>query len=186
MSVHSYPTHVQRSDLIRGGLGLLLTLGPLLALPMHWAVALLFGAAAILFAIFTARIVQRALTRYEFGDQGIIAHGPLGVAIAWDDLTSLKLQFFSTRRDRRNGWMLLVLKDGRRTLKLESTLNGFDEIVDRAAETAKAKKLQLTDATTNNLLAMGAPVAEDPPAEPLFSGGDRSSENDESGGERQA
>ncbi len=169
MSLHTYPMQVQRSDMIRGGVGLLLTVGPLIALPMHWSVTLLFGIAAALFALFTARIVQRALTRYEFGERGIVAHGPLGVAIAWDDLTALKLQFFSTRRDRRNGWMLLVLKDGRRTLKLESTLTGFDEIVDHAAATAKAKGLALTDATTNNLLAMGAPVADDPPEDPAFS-----------------
>ncbi len=186
MSVHAYPTQAQRSDLIRGGVGLFLTVVPLIALPMHWVVALLFGAAAILFALFTARIVQRAMTRYEFGEQGIVAHGPLGAAIAWDDLTSLKLQFFSTRRDRRNGWMLLILKDGSQTLKLESTLNGFDEIVDRAAEAAKAKGLALTDATTNNLLAMGAPVADDPPAEPLFSGGGSAPDEEPPGGERRA
>lgn len=170
MTQHRYPPAVQRSDLVRGGVGLLLTVGPLAVLPMHWAVASLFGAAAILFALFTARIVQRAFTLYESGDQGIIARGPFGVAIPWDDLTTLKLHFFSTRRDRGKGWMLLVLKAGRRTLKLESTLTGFDEIVDRAAEVAKAKRLTLTDSTTNNLLAMGAPVADDPPEDPLFSG----------------
>ena len=170
MSIHRYPVEVQRSDLIRGGVGLLLTAGPLVILPMHWIVTVLFGAAAILFAVFTARIVLRVLTRYESGDQGIAAHGPLGAAIAWNELTALKLHFFSTRRDRRDGWMLLVLRDGSRTLKLESTLTGFDEIVDRAAETAKAKRLQLTDTTTNNLLAMGALVVDDPPSEPAFFG----------------
>jgi len=170
VTIHRYPMEIQRSDLIRGGIGLLLTAGPLAILPMYWIVTVLFAAAAILFAVFTARIVQRVLTRYESGDQGIVAHGPLGVAIAWNDLTALKLHFFSTRRDRRNGWMLLVLKGGSRTLKLESTLTGFDEIVDRAAEIAKAKRLILTDSTTNNLLAMGAPVVDDPPAEPEFSG----------------
>lgn len=169
MSVHRYPIRVQRSDMIRGGLGLLLTAVPLAVLPMHWIVGLLFAAAAILFAVFTARIIQRALTRYESGEQGIVAHGPLGTSIAWNDLTGLKLHFFSTRRDRRNGWMLLVLKCGSRTLKLESTLTGFDQIVDRAAETAKAKHLPLTESTTNNLLAMGAPVADDPSAAPMFS-----------------
>lgn len=168
MSFHRYPVDVQRSDLIRGGVGLLLTAGPLVILPMHWIVTVLFGAAAILFTVFTARILQRVVTHYESGDHGIAAHGPLGGAIAWKDLTALKLNFFSTRRDRRDGWMLLVLKDGKRTLKLESTLIGFDEIVERAAETAKANRLQLADTTTNNLLAMGAPVADDPPEEPAF------------------
>ena len=171
MMVHRYPPEVQRSDLIRGGAGLLLTAVPLALLPMHWVVALLFAAAATLFALFTARILQRAFTRYESGDRGIAAHGPLGAAIAWDDLTALKLKFFSTRRDRSHGWMLLVLKDGRRTLKLESTLTGFDEIVERAAEAARDRRLPLSDATTGNLLAMGAPVAEVAPDPPQPGGG---------------
>ena len=178
MSFHRYPIEVQRSDLIRGGGGLLLTAGPLIFLPMHWVVTVLFSAAAILFAVFTARIVQRVFTRYESGEQGIVAHGPAGATIAWDALSALKLKFFSTRRDRKDGWMLLILKDGRRTLKLESTLTGFDEIVDRAAEVAKAKRLPLTDATTSNLLAMGAPVVDDPPAGSMFS--DRAPSDDES------
>lgn len=186
MSVHRYPTAPQRLDIIRGGAGLLLTAGPLAVLPMHWVVAVVFGAAAILFAAFTARIVQRALTRYESGDRGIVAHGPLGVTIAWDDLTQLKLHFFSTRRDRGNGWMLLVLKSGRRTLKLESTLTGFDEIVDRAAETAKAKRLPLSDTTTNNLLAMGAAVADDPPSEPQLSESESGADNSSAGREGRA
>jgi len=186
VSFHHYPTRVQRSDLIRGGLGLLLTAVPLAVLPMHWVVGLLFAAAAILFAVFTARIILRALTRYESGERGIVAHGPLGTAIAWDELTALKLHFFSTRRDRGNGWMLLVLKCGARTLKLESTLTGFDEIVDRAAETAKAKRLPLTQTTTNNLLAMGAPVADDPPAAPMLSDAASSADLRPTGGEDKA
>ena len=125
MSIHRYPAEAQRSDLIRGGIGLLLTVGPLAVLPMHWVVSILFGAAALLFALFTARIIQRTLTRYESGEQGIAAHGPLGATIAWDELSALKLHFFSTRRDRGNGWMLLVLKGGNRSLKLESTLTAL-------------------------------------------------------------
>lgn len=170
MSFHRYPMEVQRSDLIRGGGGLLLTAGPLIFLPMHWIVTALFCAAAILFAVFSARIVLRIYTQIESAEQGIVAHGPLGTAIAWDELSGLKLKFFSTRRDRKDGWMMLILKDGRRTMKLESTLTGFDEIVDRAAEVAKAKRLPLTDTTTNNLLAMGAPVVDDPPEDEAFSG----------------
>ena len=92
---------------------------------MHWVVGLLFASAAILFAVFTARIMLRALTRYESGERGIVAHGPLGSAIAWDELTALKLHFFSTRRDRGNGWMLLVLKCGGRTLEAGIDVDGF-------------------------------------------------------------
>ena len=159
-TIHRYPVASQRADLLRGGIGLLLTGVPLLLVSMHWIVALLFGGATLLFALFVGRVALRAMTVYETGPAGIVATGPFGGGIAWDDLSALKLHFYSTRRDRREGWMLLTLKGGGRTLKLESTLDGFDDIVDRAAEVAQAKRLPLGESTTNNLLAMGAPVGE--------------------------
>ena len=158
MSLHRYPFDRQRADLVRGGAGLVLTGLPLALLDLHWGVALIFALAAALFASFVARTAQRHFTVYESGDQGIVVNGPLGGAIAWTQLSALKLHFYSTRRDRGGGWMNLTLKGGGKTLKLESTLGGFDAIVDRAAEAAKTNKLMLNETTMNNLAAMGAVV----------------------------
>src|SRR3546814_11929791 len=50
----------------------------------------------------------------EVGDRGIVARGPLGGAIAWPDLEDLRLRYYSTRRDRTQGWMHMTLKGGGR------------------------------------------------------------------------
>ena len=110
---------------------------------------------AALFAVYTVRTLLRQLTVFHSGEQGIAAHGPLASAIAWRDLADLRLRYFSTRRDRKDGWMQLTLRGGGRTMRLESPLIGFADIADRAADAARANGLNLNDATTNNLVALG-------------------------------
>src|SRR3546814_15024359 len=91
----------------------------------------------------------------EVGDRGIVARGPLGGAIAWPDLEDLRLRYYSTRRDRTQGWMHMTLKSGGRTLTLESTISGFDDIAEPASEAARGNGLKLHDATLENLVALG-------------------------------
>lgn len=155
MSVHRYPGESLTADYARGGLGLALTGAPLVALSPHWTVALALGGAALLFAVFLARTLQRQLTVIELNERGIAARGPLGTAIAWPELADLRLTYFSTRRDRDKGWMHLTLKGGGRTLKVESAIAGFDTIAERAAEAARANRLKLRDPTVDNLVALG-------------------------------
>src|SRR3546814_3256632 len=60
-----------------------------------------------------------------------------------------------TRRDRTQGWMHMTLKGGGRTLTLESTISGFDDIAEQASEAARGNGLKLRDATQENLVALG-------------------------------
>ncbi|HET8727089.1 MAG TPA: hypothetical protein VFO41_06220 [Alphaproteobacteria bacterium] len=168
MSTHRYPLETLRADYARGALGLVLTGAPLVALSPHWSVALALAAAALLFVVFLGRTAQRHLTVVEMGNRGIVASGPLGGAIAWPDLRDLRLHYFSTRRDRTKGWMHLTLKGGGRTLKLESTITGFDDIAERASDAARANGLALRETTVNNLIALGI---EPPESERRAAGG---------------
>ena len=128
---HRYPQKQIAQDYLRGGVGLALTALPILVLTLHpmffWP--LLAGAA--LFAVYTIRTVLRQMTVFHSGEQGIAAQGPLAAAIAWHDLNDLRLRYFSTRRDRKDGWMQLTLRGGGRTMRLESPLTGFADIADR-------------------------------------------------------
>lgn len=155
MSVHRYPREALTADYLRGGAGFALTGAPLVALSPHWAVAVPLAAAAVLFLAFLARTALRHLTTVELDDAGIAAHGPLGGAIAWPELRDLRLRYYSTRRDRQKGWMHLTLKGGGRALRLESTITGFDAIVERASEAAGANRLRVAEATAENLIALG-------------------------------
>ena len=72
----------------------------------------------------------------------------------------MKLSYFSTKRDRSDGWMQLSLgSTGSRTLRVDSALEGFYDIVERAARAAETAGLPLSVATLANLRSMGITVA---------------------------
>ena len=48
----------------------------------------------------------------------------------------MKLAYYSTRRDRRDGWMQLDLRSGWSSVRLDSRIEGFAELVERAARAA--------------------------------------------------
>ena len=153
--VHRYPQKQINQDYVRGGAGLALTALPIAFLTLHTMFFWPLLAGAVLFAVYTVRTVLRQLTVFHSSEQGIAAHGPLASAIAWNDLADLRLRYFSTRRDRKDGWMQLTLRGGGQTMRLESPLIGFADIADRAADAARANGLPLNDATMNNLVALG-------------------------------
>lgn len=155
MSAHTYPRDSLRADYLRAAAGLLLTALPLILVRPHWIVGLLLGAMAILFLLFLLRTAQRQATTVHLDDTGIRAEGPMGKAVAWTGLADLRLRYFSTRRDKQKGWMHLTLKGASATLKVESSIDGFEDIVDRAVDAAKANGLRLEPTTLNNLAALG-------------------------------
>jgi hypothetical protein len=80
--------------------------------------------------------------------------------VEWNRLDRMKLSYFSTKRDRTDGWMQLAVgSTGGRLVKVDSSLEGFHDIVARAAEAAEATRLSLSDATKANLRSMGLVVA---------------------------
>jgi hypothetical protein len=123
---------------------------------MHWVLASLFGGAALLFGLFLATTVQKHLTVVEADEEGIVSRGPAGTSMSWSDLSRLKLNYYSTRRDRQDGWMTLVLKGRGRKISLESSLSDFDDVARRAHEAAEARGLELSPATLENLMMLGA------------------------------
>jgi hypothetical protein len=67
----------------------------------------------------------------------------------------MRLAYYSTRRDRRSGWMQLDLGAGGQRLRLDSRIDGFDRVVHHAAMVAAARCLELNEATAANLQALG-------------------------------
>ena len=118
------------------------------------AVAWVLAAAAALFLVYFGRTVCRQLTHIEIDEAGIRASGPLGAVIRWENLRSLQLDYYSTRADREGGWMQLKLRDARRTIRIDSELEGFAAVVDRAARAAAQRGLALDAATLSNLQAL--------------------------------
>ncbi len=156
-----YPVRALLADYLRGGIGLIVCAGPIFLVKPSPAVASVLCAVAILFLVYFARTVCRQLTHIELDETGIRAKGPLGAPIRWEDLRSLRLDFYSTRSDREGGWMQLRLRDARRTIRIDSAVDGFAELAGAAAAEARCRGAALNEVTRANLklLGIGDPAA---------------------------
>jgi hypothetical protein len=133
---------------------LALTLGTVVFARPAAPVAAVLAMVALLFFVYFVRTVCRQLTQFELEGAGLRAKGPFGGAIRWDELRSLRLDFFSTRADREGGWMQLRLRDARRTIRIDSELEGFAELACHAAREAARRGLSFDAATAANLEAL--------------------------------
>ena len=151
-------------DYAGSGIGLALTLGPLALVHPAAPVAWVLAAAAALFLVYFGRTVCRHLTHIELDEFGIRVRGPavglLSAAIRWEDLRSLRLDYYSTRRDPEGrtmdgGWMQLRLRDARHTIRIDSELEGFVGLVRAVSAEALRRGLSLDEETHSNLRALG-------------------------------
>jgi hypothetical protein len=151
-----YPIATLYGDYLRAAFGLVLTAGPLLVLELTHGVALVLAALGLLFAWFGARTVLRHLSRFELSPEAIALRGPLARRVAWADLERIKLAYYAPRRAHDRGWLQLELRSiDRGRIQLDSTLAGFDQVLEQASRAARAKALPLDPATQANLAALG-------------------------------
>jgi hypothetical protein len=154
-----YPRQTLWADYVRAGIGTLLCGLPLVLVEVNRWVELILVAGFILFGVFFVRTALRQRTRYVLGPDTLCADGPAGTLVEWNRLDRMKLSYFSTKRDRSDGWMQLAVgSTGGRTVKVDSALDGFYDIVERAARSAEASGLELSVATRANLRSMGITV----------------------------
>ena len=155
-----YPRPTLWADYVRAGAGVVLCGGPLVALNVNRWMGMVLGAGFLLFLLFLLRTALRQRTRYVLAEDTLCADGPAGTLVEWRQLDRLKLSYFSTKRDRTGGWMQLAVGSaGSRTIKIDSALEGFYDIVERAARAAEVNGVALSAATRANLRSMGISVA---------------------------
>lgn len=150
-----YPARAVMLDYFYAALGLAFTLVPLALVTPLPAVTGVLAGFAILFFIFGLRTAIRHNTFVEVSDSGVTLRSLWGFKVTWSELRELKLSYFSTRRDRHGGWMQLRLRGQKRTIRVDSTLDGFEKLVARAAREARARELELGLETVQNLMALG-------------------------------
>lgn len=157
---HVYPTSAMAGDYLRAAAGLVPT-GVLLAtVPVSSTAAIVLGSFAAIFAVFGVRTLVRHGTRIEMTGAELRTIGLRRQVILWTELDRMRLAYYSTRKDRHAGWMQLELGAGRFRLRLDSRIDGFDEVVRRAAIAASARGVALNEATTANLEALGVKVPD--------------------------
>jgi hypothetical protein len=155
MTQHVYPNSAMVGDYLRAAAGFVPTAAILAIAPVGAVGGSVLGGLAALFSLFGVRTALRHRSRVEMTATGLSASGPLGTSIRWGELDGLKLAYYSTRRDRRDGWMQLELRAGSSRIRFDSRINGFNELVARAANAAEARGIELSAATAANLEALG-------------------------------
>jgi hypothetical protein len=155
MTRHAYPSSAMIGDYLRATAGFTPIAAILAIAPVGTSADLILGGLAVLFLLFGIRTALRHGTRVEMTETGLSASGPLVASIRWAELDSIKLAYYSTRRDRRDGWMQLKLRAGAARIRLDSRIEGFPKLVERAARAAEMRGLELSTATAANLEALG-------------------------------
>lgn len=150
-----YPASAMAGDYLRAVAGLAPAVLILALVPVGRIAAVVLCAFAAIFAAFALRTALRHATRLECDETGLRAIGPRRAVILWERLDRFKLAYYSTRRDRKSGWMQLELAAGRARLGADSRLDGFERLVRRAALAAAARGVTLSPASAANLEALG-------------------------------
>lgn len=148
-------------DYMRGAAGAGMAGLPLILVDVHWAPGIVLASILAVFSAFLIRTAMRHAAAVTVDDDGIRVSGPLGRSLGWQELTDMTVKYFSTKRDRSEGWMTVRLDSSNANIKLESTLEGFDSVLNRAAAAARRNDLVLDDVTRANLTALGIDTGED-------------------------
>ncbi|MGH6953119.1 MAG: hypothetical protein ACREGL_02990 [Alphaproteobacteria bacterium] len=163
MSTHRYGPASLRGDWLRAGSGAVVSAAVLALVHDNLAAATALAGSTALFVLFAARVWMRGRTMIEMTEHGIAAssRGFVGAPrtgrarVAWRELRHMRLRYFSTKRDRSAGWMELSLTGGDGRLTLDSTVEGFHDIVRRAVAAAATNELRLNAVTLRNIGALG-------------------------------
>ena len=169
MTQHRYPSHTIASDYTRAGVGTVLTLAPLSAVPATSIAGIVLSLLGALFIFFGGRTWIRGRTVAQLSDECLAVTALRYKTILWQDMAALELRYFATRRDRSQGWMQLTLKSADTTLRLESTLEDFEKITRTAARAASRRGLSLSPSTLENLRALELPTDHLPGRQPAAS-----------------
>jgi hypothetical protein len=179
VTVYAYPTKSLRGDYVRAGIGIALAGAPFLLGDVPFALAAVLLLLLGLFALYGFVTYTRHRTRVELTDDGLVVTAWRRIAIPWQDLSEIRLSYFASRRERKSkkvegeGWMQLRLKGPEGTVRIESTCDGFEEMLRPAVAIALEKRLSLSGATAANLESLG--ISLEPPPRPRVSRRDRES-----------
>lgn len=156
MTRHAYPLRALLPDYGRAGLGLLLSGGPLLLADPSPLMVYILSPLTVIFLLYGLRTVMRQARYCVVDDAGITVVGPVGGRLPWHELRKVGLRYYSTRRDRREGWMQLKIAGERQSFTFDSGLDGFAQLARRAVQAADVKRLEVSETTRANLASLGA------------------------------
>ena len=156
-----YPLRVLWANYARAAVGVGIMAVPLATADLGATSAVVLSGLLAVFLGYGARTALRHATRYGFDDRGVFAIGPISRAIEWSDVVSVKLGHYTTKRDGTSGWWQLDIKGRRSTMRIDSTLDNFSVIAERAVREARKRGVELSPTTIENLDPLGIEPAGD-------------------------
>ncbi len=173
MNQYRYPPKELVGEYIRAGLGVFVPLALILFTDLLPLIAYILLALVALFGVYGLRTALRQASVIIVDDIGVRQEGPLGGvfnrAIRWSEMRDFRLRYYSTRRDRKDGWMQLVLRakagsDSRGPIRMDSNLPEFDDIVKQTYEHGREIGLAIDPTSAANLASIGLGDGEAVPA----------------------
>lgn len=107
----------------------------------------------LLFLWFGFRLFAQYMMSIVPSADGLSIEGFRSWFFGWKDLKTLKLAYYAPTRRRDAGWYRLTLKGQEGTVRLDSTLDGFDHLLRSALKAATGAELVLDPSTRENLSA---------------------------------
>lgn len=155
MTRYRYPPKALTGDYLRAGGGFAITGGPALFLVTATPVTVILGSLALLFGIFGLRTALRQFTVIEISDEAVTVAGAGGKRMAWRDVRQLRLDYYSTRRDDRGGWMQMKISGPGGHIRIDSALDEFGRLAGEVAARAATHDVAMNDTTLSNFQALG-------------------------------
>lgn len=166
---HAYGAEGLWGEGLRAGLGLVLGLGLAFVAPAGGAIFAVGTGLVVLFAAYGGGVWLRRRTVIRSDSTGLAAETGLppglpfglgGRRLDWDAVSGVTLRYFSTRRDRSDGWMQLTVRGPGGRIVAQSTISDFPLLARRAGRAALRNRLALGSATRRNLEALGLELPE--------------------------
>ena len=158
-----YPRDAIMKDYMQAGAGVLIFGCPLVLYGPNVYVAGVLGAIVLMFAVFGWSAWRRGRSVIVVTDEAIAIEGAGAVGISWPEIERVGLRYFPVRRgrgregadERGGGWMQLKIEGAGAKIKIDSTLNGFDDVARRVAAAIERHHIATAPATKPNFAALG-------------------------------
>ena len=150
-----YSTKSLNADIFRSIIGFFLCICPVILVIAEPLINVILLASSLLFLVFGIKTWLRRSVRVQFKENITIINGPISRSLEWNELSSLKLSYFSTRRNKKDGWMQLKLQGKSGKITIESNLEKFEEICLRAYQAANENNILITKTSQRNFAELG-------------------------------
>ena len=146
----TYPASYFWKGYARAGAGVLFSGAIWLLLPSSVYVSIGCSIFLLVFVVFALQVVLRHTSVVELGRDTIVVRGPRTITVSWSELRSIDLSYFSTRRDGESGWMQLKLESVAGTVRIDSDLEMFADVVNIALRHSAILGLDVSSRTRQN------------------------------------